>query len=103
MNHDTRRSFSIIALGAALLVPAVAAADPPPNGGPPGGRGHGPPQAAFDACANRTAGAACSVQLPDRTLEGTCATFGDGRLACRPDGMPPHGGPPPGGGASPQP
>ncbi len=101
MNHDTRRSLLVGALGAALLVPALAAADPP-NGGPPGGRGHGPPQAAFEACVNRTEGATCSVRLPDRTLDGTCATFADRGLACRPSGMPPRGGPLPGGGTPPQ-
>lgn len=97
MNHHTRRSLTVIALGAALLVPALASADPPPNGG----RGHGPPQAAFEACVNHSEGATCSVQLPDRTVEGTCAAFADRGLACRPNGMPPHGGPPLGGGTSP--
>lgn len=95
MTHHCRRSVSILALLSALLGSSVAAADPPP-GGPPGGRGHGPPQVAFDACVNRAAGAACTVQLPGRALEGTCTTFGDRGLACRPNGVPPFGGPPPG-------
>jgi hypothetical protein len=93
MNHRTRRSVASLVLSSLLLASAFAAADPPPNGGPPGRRG--PPQAAFDACANQTEGAVCTVQLPDRTLQGTCATFPERGLACRPAGMPPGGGPPP--------
>lgn len=80
-------------LGAALLAAGPVLADPPPGGGPGGRRG--PPQAAFDACVGQTQGAACSVQMPDRTVQGTCETFPERGLACRPAGMPPGGGPRP--------
>lgn len=51
-----------------------------------------PPPAAFDACSGKSAGEACQVALPDRTVDGTCAATPDGALACRPDHPP---GPPP--------
>ncbi|MEZ4390689.1 MAG: hypothetical protein R3A48_06295 [Polyangiales bacterium] len=85
------RRASLLALG--LLATAVAAADPPGPGGPPGGR-RGPPQFAFDACANLSEGAACTVQTPRGTLQGSCVTVPQRGLACRPAGMGP-GGPPP--------
>jgi hypothetical protein len=91
---------SVIGFGVLALATSLASADPPPHGGPPGGGRRGPPQAAFDACANRSQGAACTVQVPDGTLQGTCETFADRGLACRPAGM---GGPPPNGGPPPQP
>ncbi|MEY2929873.1 MAG: hypothetical protein RL033_622 [Pseudomonadota bacterium] len=45
-----------------------------------------PPQAALAACEGLTAGAACSVQLEDETVGGTCRTGpnGDEPLACMP-------------------
>jgi hypothetical protein len=57
---------------------------------------HRPPKEAFDACADAKEGDACTVKLPDRTLDGTCASFAGGGLACRPNGAPP---PPPSGDA----
>ncbi|MDB4929677.1 MAG: hypothetical protein JWM10_2161 [Myxococcaceae bacterium] len=86
-----RLSASLLGFGVLALATSIASADPP-NGPPPGGMRRGPPQAAFDACANLSQGAACTVQVPDRTLQGTCETFPDRGLACRPAGM---GGPPP--------
>lgn len=81
---------AMFALGAASLASSLAAADPPPD---PGLR-RGPPQAAFDACAHLTAGAACRVMTPFGELHGTCAAVRERGLACRPDGRPPGGGPP---------
>jgi len=60
-------------------------------GGPGGGPGHGhggPPPAAFTACDGKPAGAACSVTLGDRTIDGSCKGpppgVSDPRLACAP-------------------
>lgn len=55
---------------------------------------HGPPQAAFDACAKARQGDACSVSFGDHTMTGVCAPApGSSALACRPDHPP---GRPPG-------
>lgn len=43
-----------------------------------------PPPEAFTACAGKSAAAGCSVALPDRTVDGTCAASPDGRLFCTP-------------------
>jgi hypothetical protein len=53
-----------------------------------------PPQAAFDACRNRAEGDACTVELGDRKISGTCRKPPDGEqgLICFPAGPPP--GPP---------
>lgn len=60
----------------------------------PRGPGHPPPKEAFDACANKQAGDACSVTFGDHTMTGTCSKGPDGQgaLACKPDHPP---GPPP--------
>jgi hypothetical protein len=72
--------------------------DPPP---PPPMR---PPQEAFQACAALAAGAACTVAIDDRQIEGACRQGPPGAeaLVCVPADMPPppprqargHGGPP---------
>lgn len=90
MTRSAPRRASLLALG--LLATAVAAADPPGQGESPGGR-RGPPQFAFDACANLSEGAACTVQTPRGALQGSCVTFPLRGLVCRPAGM--HHGPPP--------
>lgn len=54
----------------ALVGDDDAALPPPCPGGP--GSGHGPPQAALDACQGKAAGDACSVALPDREIAGSC-------------------------------
>jgi hypothetical protein len=53
-----------------------------------------PPQAAFDACRNRAEGDACTVELGDRKISGTCRKPPEGaqELICFPAGPPP--GPP---------
>jgi hypothetical protein len=57
-------------------------------------RPHGPPAAAFDACAGRSSGDSCTVTFRDQTIVGTCKTIAqDDRLICVPDQAPP--GPPP--------
>jgi hypothetical protein len=74
---------------------ALVALDPEPRSGPPAPRE--PPPFAFEACADKQEGATCTVELPDRTLEGTCVVSRDDRLFCMPDNMPPpppHGGDP---------
>jgi hypothetical protein len=58
-----------------------------PKDRPPHGRGpHGPPPEALTACKSLSEGATCSVQLPDRTVPGTCRRGPDGQgpLACAP-------------------
>jgi hypothetical protein len=71
---------------------------------PPMGPPHGPPPKAVDACKPLTEGAACSVSIHDKTIDGTCKKGPDGQgpLACVPANMPPMGphdgprmGPPP--------
>ncbi|MBE0672511.1 MAG: glycosyltransferase family 39 protein [Anaerolineales bacterium] len=52
----------------------------------------GPPQQALDACANLTQGAACSFNLPNRAIDGTCiAPPNLDQLACAPANMIPQG------------
>jgi hypothetical protein len=65
------------------------------SGPPPGERGERrePPPFAFEACDEKAEAEACSVQFHDRELTGTCTTFSDERLFCRPNAPPP---PPPG-------
>jgi hypothetical protein len=54
----------------------------------------GPPPEAIQACSGRATGDACSMTHGDHALAGTCASGpdGNGPLACRPDGAPPHHG-----------
>ncbi|MBL8102850.1 MAG: glycosyltransferase family 39 protein [Anaerolineales bacterium] len=52
----------------------------------------GPPQQALDACANLTQGAACSFNLSNRAVDGTCiAPPNLDQLACAPTNMIPQG------------
>jgi hypothetical protein len=67
---------SFVGLGAAI-------ADDHPCPGP-----HPPPEA-LAACDGKESGDACSVALPDRTLNGTCLAPPGKRLACIPEGAPP--------------
>lgn len=58
-------------------------------GGPNGVHPHGPPPPeVFTACEGKAADAACTVQLGDRALEGTCRTppagVSETRLGCAP-------------------
>lgn len=69
---------------------------PPPGGPPPGGPppGGGPPPEAFEACADRGEGIACTVTMDNKEMTGFCAKHPqDDRIICRPGGPPP-GGPP---------
>ena len=56
---------------------------------------HGPPPAAFDACASKGAGDTCSVKLGDRDIAGICTAppsgASDPRISCLPKDMPPPG------------
>lgn len=89
MSVRIRRTPSVIAFASLALSVGVAfAQQQPPNGGH-GGPPPTPPQEAFSACAERQAGASCSVNFQGQTITGTCAAFTDGRLFCRPEGMPP--------------
>lgn len=69
-------------------------AGPPGRGGPGGPDGRrGPPAEAVEACKGLAESAACSFQLRDRTVDGTCvAGPKDAPLACRPNGPPPRAG-----------
>jgi hypothetical protein len=74
---------SLVALAFPLALAAANDRPPPPK----------PPQAAIDACASSSQGAACSVTFGDRTINGTCELVPQTTtLACRPDHPP---GPPP--------
>jgi hypothetical protein len=73
------------------LVVAVAASGFGLGGTARGQEHRRPPQAAYDACASKSAGAACEVAMHERTLTGTCEATAEGPLACRPEHPP---GPP---------
>jgi hypothetical protein len=87
------RLLTAFGLLAAVASPTFAAAEAlatvvaEPRSGPPAPRE--PPPFAFEACADKQEGAACSVTMHDRTLDGSCVTGHDDRLFCRPDNMPP--------------
>ncbi|MFT3773352.1 MAG: hypothetical protein QM820_48855 [Minicystis sp.] len=71
-----------------LALAGSAGAQHPPH--------HAPPPEAFTACDGKAKGDACSVQIHDHTLQGTCdAPPNESRLACRPNHPPPPHGPPP--------
>jgi len=77
----------------ALTAENTGAGNGQPNGnqpqGPQGGAG-GPPQEAIDACINLSQGAACSINTPNRQINGTCnLPPNSGQLACMPAGGPP--------------
>ena len=79
-------SSSLVASAATVslvaLVQRARADGPPPL----------PPEA-YAACESKSEGEACTVQLRDREIHGTCAPDREGkRLFCRPSDMPP---PPP--------
>ncbi len=79
------RTLGGLALAAGLGVLAIASAA--------GAHPPSPPPEAFTACDGKASGDACSVQIHDHTIAGTCDTPpGESRLACRPNGPPP---PPP--------
>ncbi|MFZ1231791.1 MAG: YHYH protein [Thiofilum sp.] len=67
----------------ALVGSVVYAATQPPRQ---------PPAEALAACASKAVGTQCSVQLPDRTLQGSCQQVPSGQTACVPQGMPPMNG-----------
>ena len=69
---------------AASLVSTSVLAQPPHR--------RGPPPEALQACASKSQGATCTIDFPDRQLEGTCESHHGETLACRPARPP---GPPP--------
>lgn len=74
-----RHSMLLLSLST-LVVGAVYAANQPPRQ---------PPAEALAACASKAVGTQCSVQLPDRTLQGSCQQVPSGQTACVPQGMMP--------------
>lgn len=87
-NKQSPLALALLSGTAVFAVAAVALADPPSP--PP------LPPEAYSACASKAAGDACTVQIHDHTIEGTCAAMpSEQRLHCRPNGPPP--GPPPNG------
>ncbi len=91
MNRSVNRTYDLRVLAGlaaatglgVLAVAGVASAHP-----------HQPPPEAFAACDGKAKGDACTVQIHDETIAGTCDAPPDAtRLACRPNGPPP--GPPP--------
>lgn len=77
-------AFLLATLTLALVRPGVANGEdnnrPPPRE---------PPSEAFQACQGKAEGDACTVQLPDLTLDGKCVLSHDNRVFCRPTQMPP--------------
>ena len=81
--------ISILLLSAASAFPIARARSADSDERP-----HGPPAAAFDACAGKSSGDTCAVTFRDRTINGTCKEMAqEDRLVCWPDQPPP--GPPP--------
>jgi len=82
--HPTTSSiarFFAFAVFVSGLVSGSASADP--RRPPP------PPKEAFDACSGSKEGDACTVKVRGDEIHGTCTTFPEGGLACRPDCPPP--------------
>lgn len=73
---------------------AGAPAGPTQGGAAAGPRDGTPPQAALQACAGASQGAACSFAGPRGMLSGACTAVETGALACVPPGGPPAGAPP---------
>jgi hypothetical protein len=68
------------------------------EGGPgehEGRRPHAPPPEAYAACASVAVGAACTLKMGDKEIQGKCVAAAPGeadtRSSCRPEGGP-HGG-----------
>ena len=80
--------------GASWLAAGVASASGPSvvRSGPPGE--NEPPAFAYQACADKEEGAACSVSFDGRSIYGSCVLALDERLFCLPD--PPPARPPTG-------
>jgi hypothetical protein len=76
-----RARLSTILGLSALALAASAHADQPTR--------PSPPQEAFDACASAKEGDTCTVKHGDHEMQGTCATFPERGLVCRPSGPPP--------------
>ncbi|KAA3645548.1 MAG: DUF1566 domain-containing protein [Chloroflexi bacterium] len=72
---------------------------PPVGDNRQAGIGGEPPQEAINACVGSSTGAACTINTPNGTLDGTCTNI-QSELACVPEGGRPNGGqqPPAGGG-----
>jgi hypothetical protein len=72
---------------------------PEPSGGGGPRHHHLPPPAAFEACKDKAVGTACTVQMHDTEINGTCAAPPPGSAqstpACRPVGGPRHHHAPP--------
>ena len=60
-----------------------------PPMGPGGAQRHTPAPEAFTACQGKSVNAQCAVQLPDRTVSGTCTADAQDNLFCRPERPPP--------------
>jgi hypothetical protein len=69
MNTNIARSIPILA---ALLASGLAAAQNTAPAGPAGRRG--PPPMAYEACASKTAGTACTFTACRGEVSGTCQT-----------------------------
>lgn len=81
---------STLALACALCMAAPFAQAQPDS---QGGRRHGPPPEAIDACIDRTENAACEFNgRRGETVEGTCISppGRDDGLVCAPEGGPPQ-------------
>ena len=89
MTPITRLRYAPLLLGLVLPLATsalVRADDAPPE------HHRQPPQAAFDACAQKKATDTCSVTFGEHTMTGVCQANSESKLFCRPDHPP---GPPP--------
>ena len=91
----TARSTALVLACTLCVAAPFAQAQPGSQSDGQGGRRHGPPPEAIDACADQAEGAACEFPgFRGETVEGTCiAPPGrDDELVCAPEGGPPHQG-----------
>jgi len=74
----------------ALTSPNGASGQQPGGQGPQGGNGGQPPQEAINACVNLSQNAACTINMPNGQVNGTCnLPPNSSQLACMPASGPP--------------
>jgi hypothetical protein len=88
---QTARGSTLVLTCALCMAAPFAQAQPDSQGG----RRHGPPPEAIDACTDQAENAACEFTgRRGETVEGTCISppGGDNELVCAPEGGPPQQG-----------
>jgi hypothetical protein len=73
------RSITVVAAAILSSALSVRAQPQPPRG---------PPPESFGACEGKNQSDPCSLQLPDRAIDGSCVEGSEGKLFCRPNTLP---------------